>query len=68
MFAIEFLVSGEITWVTPSGRTEKKQRVESGQRITVELCEKDKTTGDFYIVSDGWNCLLPASSFSCEQI
>ena len=59
---IEFLVTGDITWASPSGRTEKRHRVEEGDRMKVGVF-KDETTGDYRLVDGGWDCLIPVANF-----
>ena len=51
-YQIQWLVSGEITWVSRAGKTEKRRCVRAGDRMTVGLVEEDN---QYNLIDGTWS-------------
>lgn len=59
---IEFLVSGEITWTSPSGKRTVGRRVNKGDRLRVRVV-KHELPGTYELFDGKWSILIEASKF-----
>jgi len=57
--SVEFLKTGDVTWVSKSGKAEERRHVTAGDRMQLRVIP----TGDGYELWDGrWSVLMPADS------